>query len=35
MKILDLGCGTGYLSASLADSVRPEGTVVAIDPNKS
>ena len=35
MKILDLGCGTGYLSASLTDSVRPEGTVVVIDPNKS
>ena len=35
MKILDLGCGTDYLSASLADSVRPEGTVVVIDPNKS
>ena len=35
MKILDLGCGTGYLSALLADSVRPGGTVVAIDPNKS
>ena len=35
MKILDLGCGTGYLSALLADSVRPEGTVLAIDPNKS
>ena len=35
MKILDLGCGTGYLSALLADSVGPEGTVVAIDPIKS
>ena len=35
MKILDLVCGTDYLSASLADSVRPEGTVVVIDPNKS
>ena len=35
MKILDLGCGTGYFSALLADSVRPEGTVVAVDPNKS
>ena len=35
MKILDLGCGTGYLSALLADSVGPGGTVVAIDPNKS
>ena len=35
MKILDLGCGTGYLSALLADSVTPEGTVLAVDPNKS
>ena len=35
MKILDLGCGTGYLSALLADCVGPEGSVVAIDPNKS
>ena len=35
MKILDLGCGTGYLSALLADSVGPEGSVVAIDPNKA
>ena len=34
MKILDLGCGTGYLSAVLADYVGPEGSVVAIDPNK-
>ena len=35
MKILDLGCGTGYLSALLADSVGPGGKVVAVDPNKS
>ena len=35
MKILDLGCGTGYLSALLADSVGPAGKVVAVDPNKS
>ena len=36
IKILDLGCGTGYLSAVLADCscVGPEGSVVAIDPNK-
>ena len=34
-KILDLGCGTGYLSALLADSVGPAGKVVAVDPNKS
>ena len=35
VKILDLGCGTGYLSSLLADSVRPGVTVIAIDPNKS
>ena len=35
VKILDLGCGTGYLSSLLADNVGPGGTVVAIDPNKS
>ena len=35
MKILDLGCGTGYLSALLADSVGPAGKVVAVDPIKS
>ena len=29
MKILDLGCGTGYLSSLLADSVRPEGNSVS------
>ena len=32
-KILDLGCGTGYLSKVLADLVEPEGQVVAIDPD--
>ena len=31
--VLDLGCGTGYLSKVLADLVGPEGQVVAIDPD--
>ena len=32
--ILDLGCGTGELSAYLADLVGPEGKVVGVDPDK-
>lgn len=32
-KVLDLGCGTGFLSEILADVVGPEGRVVAIDPD--
>ena len=32
--ILDLGCGTGELSAYLAELVGPEGKVVAVDPEK-
>ena len=32
--ILDLGCGTGELSAYLAALVGPEGKVVAVDPDK-
>ena len=32
--ILDLGCGTGELSAYLADLVGPEGKVVAVDSDK-
>ena len=32
--ILDLGCGTGELSAYLADLVGPERKVVAVDPDK-
>ena len=31
--ILDLGCGTGELSAYIAELVGPEGCVVAIDPD--
>ena len=32
--ILDLGCGTGELSAYLAKMVGPEGKVIGIDPDK-
>ena len=32
--ILDLGCGTGELSAHLADLVGPQGKVVGVDPDK-
>ena len=32
--ILDLGGGTGELSAYLAELVGPEGKVVAVDPDK-
>ena len=32
--ILDLGCGTGGLSAYLAELVGPEGKVVGVDPDK-
>ena len=33
MKVLDLGCGTGYLASVLAQRVGPEGTVIGVDPN--
>jgi len=32
-KILDLGCGTGYLSKKMSDIVGPKGKVIGIDPN--
>ena len=32
--ILELGCGTGELSAYLAELLGPEGKVVAVDPDK-
>ena len=31
--ILDLGCGTGELSADLAELVEPEGKVIGVDPD--
>ena len=34
MKVLDLGCGTGYLSKVLAERVGLRGKVVAVDPDK-
>ena len=34
IKVLDLGCGTGYFSKILSDLVGPEGTVVGIDPDE-
>ena len=33
IKILDLGCGTGYFSKVLADLVGPDGQVVGVDPD--
>ena len=33
-KVLDLGCGTGYLSNILADRVGPGGSVIGVDPDK-
>ena len=32
--ILDLGCGTGELSAYLAELIGPEGKVIGVDPDK-
>ena len=32
-NVLDIGCGTGFLSWKLAEAVGEEGRVVAIDPN--
>ena len=33
MTILDMGCGTGYLSSVLAEHVGPSGSVLAVDPD--
>ena len=32
-RVLDLGCGTGYLANLLAERVGPQGKVVAVDPD--
>jgi ubiquinone/menaquinone biosynthesis C-methylase UbiE len=32
-SVLDLGCGTGYLSNVLAERVGPDGKVTAVDPD--
>jgi ubiquinone/menaquinone biosynthesis C-methylase UbiE len=32
-SVLDLGCGTGYLTKVLSERIGPEGKVVAVDPD--
>lgn len=34
LDLLDLGCGTGYLTSMLADSVGPNGRVLGVDPDR-
>ena len=34
-KVLDLGCGSGYLTKAIADHVGPDGKVLGIDPDES
>ena len=33
-RVLDLGCGTGYLATVLSESVGPDGEVIAVDPDE-
>ena len=33
-KVLDLGCGTGFLAVALSKCVGPEGKVTAVDPDE-
>ena len=34
-RVLDVGCGPGYLVAAMAEEVGPEGAVFGIDPSPS
>ena len=34
-RVLDVGCGGGYLARKLADAVGPAGRVVGLDPSKT
>ena len=34
-KVLDLGCGTGYLSNALGEKIVPGGIVVGVDPDEA